>query len=128
MKFISTKVHGYIDYISAVALWFAPTIFDFENVGGPAVWVPRILAAVILVQSLATDYELGVIKMLPMKTHLMLDYVASLFLAVSPFLFSFNSFDANVWMPHVIVGISYFVISMITEEHAYRPGNTPAHR
>lgn len=126
MKFISTKTHGYIDYVTALVLWFAPTIFAFENIGGPAVWIPRILAVVVLLQSLATDYELGVVKAIPMKAHLMMDYVASLFLAVSPFLFDFSRFDANVWMPHVVAGVGYFLISLMTDAKSRR--YSPAHR
>ncbi len=69
--------------------------------------------------SLLTDHELGVVKMIPLSAHLAVDAIASLFLAASPFIFSFNTFDANVWMPHVIAGLGYFAVSMFTESKAY---------
>lgn len=115
MKFISTKVHGYLDYLSAIALFAAPYLFGFAEVGGAAVWVPWIIGAVILVQSLMTRYELGVVKVIPMSMHLMLDYGASLLLAASPWLFGFADESANVWLPHLVVGLGYFVASLMTE-------------
>jgi hypothetical protein len=36
MRFISTRTHGIIDYIVGVILFFAPGIFGFAYVGGPA--------------------------------------------------------------------------------------------
>jgi len=114
MKFISTKVHGYFDYLTALTLFAAPYLFGFADLGGAAVWVPWIIGAVILVQSLMTRYELGVVKVVPMSMHLMLDYGASLLLAASPFLFGFSDEASNVWLPHIVVGLGYFVISLLT--------------
>ena len=84
MRFIPTIVHGIADYILGVVLLFLPNIFGFADLGGPAVWIPRLLGIIDLVQSLATNYELGVLKILPMKLHLTNDYMASVFFAISP--------------------------------------------
>src|SRR5947207_8497102 len=40
-----------------------------------------------LLEALTTDYELGAIKLIPMKMHLMADYVVAAFLVLSPWLF-----------------------------------------
>jgi uncharacterized membrane protein YtjA (UPF0391 family) len=115
MKVIPTFVHGIFDYIGGIALLAAPNIFGFAEVGGAAVWVPRILGVIILLQSLITAYELSIAKMLPMRMHLMNDYIASLFLAASPWLFGFAGGPANQWMPHLVVGVGYFFIALMTE-------------
>ena len=115
MRVIPAYVHGIFDYIGAVGLMAVPYIFGFSEMGGPAVWIPRILGLVILVQSLMTDYEVGVIKMLPMKMHLMNDYIAAVFLAASPFLFGFYNEAYTVWLPHVVVGITVLLVSLATE-------------
>ena len=114
-KPIPTRVHGIADYLGGVALLLAPNLFGFADIGGAAVWVPRVLGVVILLQSLATRYELGVVKLLPMRMHLMNDYVASLFLAASPWLFGFHDRPANAWLPHVIVGLGVFVLTLLTQ-------------
>ena len=115
MKIIPTFVHGIADYIGGIALLAAPNIFGFADVGGAAVLIPRILGVIILVQSICTDYEVGLAKILPMRVHLMNDYVASLFLAASPWIFGFNDGPSNSWMPHVIVGIAVFVLTLMTQ-------------
>lgn len=114
MKFY-LHAHGIFDYIGGIALVAAPNIFGFADVGGAAVWVPRIVGIIILLQSICTRYELGLVKVLPMKMHLMNDYVASIFLAASPWIFAFADGPSNQWMPHVVVGILVFVATLMTE-------------
>jgi lysylphosphatidylglycerol synthetase-like protein (DUF2156 family) len=124
MKIIPTFVHGIADYIGGIALLAAPNIFGFADVGGAAVLIPRVLGVIILLQSICTNYELGLAKILPMRVHLMNDYVASLFLAASPWLFGFADGPSNSWMPHLIVGILVFVLSLMTQNEPRRTAAT----
>jgi hypothetical protein len=121
MRFLPTKIHGALDYLVGIALIFAPNIFQFSNVGGMAVWVPRVLGVGLIVYSVFTNYEWGVIKVLPMSYHLMVDLVASLLLAASPFLFGFANQSVNVWLPHVVVGVTVILVVLVTQTH---PGYT----
>jgi hypothetical protein len=114
-KFIPTKVHGILDYIVAVALFFAPVIFGFTEVGGPAVAIPMILGVGLLLYSLFTKYEWGVFKVIGMYYHLIFDIVASVFLALSPFLFGFADQAPNVWLPHVVVGITVIIVVIFSK-------------
>ena len=123
MRIIPTIVHGIADYILGVFLLVLPNIFGFADLGGPAVWIPRILGIIDLLQSLATNYELGVLKILPMKVHLMNDYVVSVFFAISPWLFGFSHRSANVWVPFLVIGVLVFVVSLMTRTH---PGGSIA--
>ncbi len=115
MKIIPTYFHGIFDYIGGVALLLAPEIFQFSEVGGAATLVPRIIGLIILVQSLMTDYEVGVFKVLPMKAHLTNDYLAGIFLAISPWLFGFNVLPNNPWVPHLVVGLTILFVTMLTK-------------
>jgi hypothetical protein len=115
MKTIPTKVHGVFDYLGAIILLFAPNIFGFAQEGGAAVLVPRIIGVVVLLQSILTNYELGLVKVLPMKMHLMNDYIASAILALSPWLFGFSHLPANAWMPHLFAGVAIFLFTLFTE-------------
>lgn len=115
MKIIPTFVHGVSDYIGAIALLAAPNIFGFSDGPTAAVMIPRILGVIVLLQAIMTDYELGLAKILPMKMHLMSDYLVGAFLAVSPWLFGFADGPSNQWMPHLIVGILVLVLTAMTE-------------
>jgi SPW repeat-containing protein len=118
MKMISTYLHGILDFAVVLVLLFLPTLFGFANVGGAPVWVPRTIALVALLQSLATQYEFGLFKVLPMKMHLMADYVLGVFLAASPWLFGFADRAANVWVPHLVMGLVVFGTTLMTKETA----------
>ena len=101
MRFIPTRVHGILDYLVGVLLIFAPRIFGFENTGAAST-VPVVLGVAALIYSLLTRYELGLIKVLPFKAHLAMDFASGVVLLVSPWAFGFSE---TVWVPHVIVGL-----------------------
>jgi hypothetical protein len=106
-----------LDYPVGIALIAAPWIFGFSDVGGAAVTVPIVIGALIIIQSLMTDYELSVADVLPLRMHLMLDVVAGAFLAASPWIFGFNDEGANAWLPHLVVGIGLVASGLMTQAH-----------
>lgn len=115
-KFIPTKVHGALDYIVALALIAAPWIFGFADKGGAAVIIPIVLGIGLILYSLFTKYEWGLVKVLGMPYHLVVDVIASLFLIASPFVFGFYDMDMwNVWVPHVVVGIAVIIVVIFSQ-------------
>lgn len=121
MRFIPTRVHGFLDYIMGAFLIIAPWLLGFAA-GGAETWVPVILGAGVIVYSLFTNYELGVIPVIEMPTHLALDAVGGVILAVSPWLFGFATF---VWVPHLVLGLLEVGAAAMTET---TPEETPARR
>jgi uncharacterized membrane protein YtjA (UPF0391 family) len=124
MKIIPTFVHGITDYLMGVLLLVAPNLLGFADLGGAAVWVPRILGVIILLQSIMTDYELGLVKKLPMRMHLMNDYAGGLVLAASPWIFGFADQPSNAWMPHLILGVFIFITSLLTDPQPHGTAHT----
>jgi hypothetical protein len=129
MRWIGTKTHGYLDYIMGVLLIAAPWIFGFAR-DGAETWVPVVLGAGVIVYSLLTDYELGMSPMISMRTHLMLDLVGGVILAISPWLFGFADY---IWQPHLILGILEIGAALMTkqvpatERRQHPHHHTPAH-
>lgn len=109
---ISTKVHGYLDYMMGLLLIVAPFIFRFPE--GAATYLPIVLGAGTFVYSLMTDYELGLLKVIPMKGHLGIDLMAGLLLIAAPWLFGFA--DIMFW-PFVILGLVEVGASLLTAKH-----------
>ncbi|MDQ3656314.1 MAG: SPW repeat protein [Chloroflexota bacterium] len=101
MRFIPTRIHGFLDYGMGLLLIVAPWLFGFAD-GGAETWIPVILGIGAIGYSLLTDYELGVARTIPMATHLMLDIASGIVLAVSPWIFGFAG---DVWAPHLILGL-----------------------
>ena len=115
-RFIPTKVHGALDYIVGIALILAPWLFQFSEVGGAAVVLPVVLGIGLIVYSVFTKYEWGLVKVLSMPYHLVIDLVAAALLAFSPFIFGFYDADAlNVWVPHVVVGIAVILVVIFSQ-------------
>lgn len=110
MRFIPTRVHGMLDYLLGIVLLVAPWLLDFSD-NDTATWVTVALGAAIILYSLLTDYELGVVRAIPMQMHLGLDFVSGLVLAASPWIFGF---DETVWVPHVILGIVEIGTALMT--------------
>jgi SPW repeat len=115
MRILPTKIHGALDYLVGIALILAPTIFGFSAMGGAEVWIPRALGVVLIVYSVFTNYEWGVIKVLDMRYHLVVDLLASLFLAASPFIFGFSGETSSHWLPHVVVGLVVVLVVLVSQ-------------
>ncbi len=72
MRFIPTRIHGLLDYIIAAVLVAFP--FVAGSVGrGPVEWGTAALGFGLLIYSLFTNYELGAVRLVPLKVHLLLD-------------------------------------------------------
>jgi hypothetical protein len=110
MRFIPTRIHGLMDYITGVLLIAAPFLFAFAN-GGVAQWLPMILGVAIIVMALMTDFELSLANLIPMPLHLGVDALGGLLLAASPWLFGFAD---QVFWPHLIIGIMEIGLALMT--------------
>jgi hypothetical protein len=116
MRFIPTKIHGLLDYLSAALFVASPWLFDFAD-GTLAQWVPIGVGLAVLAYSLVTDYELGPVKRLSMPAHLRLDlWLSGVFLAASPWLFGFVD---RVYLPHVCFGLFSIVAGLVTRKTPY---------
>ena len=117
MRFIDTKIHAVIDYLMGILLIVAPWLLGFAD-GGADQWVPVILGLGTIFYSIITDYEYGLLKVLSVKAHLIIDLIAGIFLAVSPWLFGFAD---DVYLPHLILGIAEIGVSCFTKKHSSYP-------
>ena len=101
MKFISSKTHTVIGLIVGIALLFAPQLFGFgANQTASSITIG--VGIFIIISELVTTSSFSPLKLIPMRIHLVLDYLTGVFLFFSPWLFSFSE---TVWVPHAIVGV-----------------------
>jgi hypothetical protein len=107
---LPTRIHGVLDYLVGTLLIALPFLLGFGD--GAQTWVPVGLGGAVIVYSLFTDYELGVVKRLQMPAHLWLDALGGVLLATSPWLFGF---DSEVWIPHVVLGALEIAAAVITD-------------
>ncbi len=119
MRVLPTKIHGLLDYLTAIFLMMSPWLLGF-NENHTAMWVVLLMGAAVILYSVCTDYEWGAFRILSMKSHLTIDLLVGIFLAVSPWLLGFAD---DVFLPHLIVGLFSMVASLITKKEVSRRGN-----
>jgi hypothetical protein len=83
MTKIKTRRHGLLDYMTG-GLLMLPWITNF-NASQQDTWILGAVGFLVIFYSVFTDYELGFIKLIPMRVHLVLDVLVALFLIASPF-------------------------------------------
>jgi hypothetical protein len=121
MRFIPTRVHGVLDYAMGIVLIACPFLLGFADAdlaaNGAETWIMVLFGGIMIVASLMTAYECGVVSLISMSTHLGLDVLMGLVLVVSPWLFGFYE---QVWIPHLVLGLGEAVAGLTTQ-------TTPTH-
>src|SRR4051794_19022614 len=109
---------GVADYSLGSMLMLAPGSLGFAERPGMASALPRAMGAGGLLYSLLTRYELGVVRVVPMRAHIALDMISGALLAASPFVFGFARRNVRTWLPHVAVGISEVLIAAFSDDRS----------
>lgn len=110
MEVISTRVHGYLDYLAAALLLGLPFFVTWDA----TVEMLLMMAGVgLLVVSLITRYELGLVKLLPMKLHLLLDGLLGLIFLGAAFLLDDIGGAAHTML--IVLGLLELGAALLTE-------------
>ena len=110
---ISSKTHALLDYLVGILLIAAPWLLGFADSTAATV-IPVVLGASTLVYSLFTNYEYGIVRVLPYKIHLTIDFIAGLLLLMSPWLFGFSD---RIYLPHAILG-AFEIVAVLLSRRA----------
>jgi hypothetical protein len=110
VRFIPTRVHGVLDYLTAIALIAMPWVLGLR--GGLAFWLPVVLGVAVIVYSVLTSCELALVRVISMAVHLGLDIAGGLLLAISPWLFGF---DELTRIPYLAVGIFEIAVALVSQ-------------
>jgi SPW repeat len=111
---VSLLAHGLLEYGVGALSIAAPFLFAFDS--DTATVVAILLGAGIVVLGFVTASPTGVSRSLPVASHVVLDYVASLFMIVSPFIFGFTD-DTAATAYFVVIGVSFLLLTIATKYH-----------
>ena len=112
-KPISVPVHGIIDYTYAAVVPLMPELAGFEQQAVPTV-LCRTLGASALTYTLLTDAKWGLVKLIPMRTHLLFDLSASTFAILSPWLLGFHK-KKTARNALMLIGAAGMLVSLFTD-------------
>lgn len=104
-------VHGLVEYGEGVLLIAAPLLLGFDSDGATVVSV--LLGAAVLVLAVVTQASTGIVRSLPIASHIVLDYVLVLFLIAFPFVFGFSDDDAALAL-FLVLGVAHLLMSVAT--------------
>jgi hypothetical protein len=121
LRIVPTKTHAAVDMATGPALIAAPTLLRMNGNTGATI-PPRVVGSLATAYSLLTDYELGLKRVLPMRTHLALDALGGVALAATPFVTGASKKGYRHWLPHALLGANEVFLALTTKE---RPPRAP---
>jgi hypothetical protein len=104
-------VHGLAEYGAGALSIVAPFLFSFDS--DTARVVSILLGAGLVVLGFVTEAPTGVSRNLPIASHVVLDYVASLVWIVSPFVFGFTD-DGPATAYFIVIGVAFLLLTIAT--------------
>ena len=122
MHFISTRVHGFLDYLLGVFLILLPWLGAYPANRMETV-VPEVIGIIIIAYSLFTDYEWGLSRLMPMTSHLGTELVVGAVLMISPWLFDFSE---RIWLPHFLLGLLTMTMALTSQTETESERRPPA--
>jgi hypothetical protein len=99
MRFIPTTAHGLADYIVGLIVMGFPFLFGWT---GASRVTFATLGILVICYSLLTDYELGLVRVLRIRFHLLLDALFGLAMLAAPMLLHLPN---NYRIPVYAIGV-----------------------
>jgi hypothetical protein len=112
MRFIPIAAHGLADYV--IGLIVAGLPFYFVWTGASRVTFVT-LGVLVICYSLLTDYELGLVRALRIRFHLLLDALFGLAMLATPMLLHLPN---NYRIPVYVIGVLSLFLSLTTKIRA----------
>ena len=109
MKVISDTTHGILDYLTVVVFAVAPSLLGLT---GTAELISYALAGIHLDMTLLTDMPLGVIKIIPMKLHALVELVVGPVLVIGAL--ALPALFAGGQVFYVVVGVLIFSVWLLS--------------
>ena len=116
-RFITKTIHAYLDYPVALGLMIMPFLLGLGQSHPLAFGLSVATGVAALILTALTDHHLGVVKVLPYKLHLSIDFLVGLVFIAAPFVLGFTGLDAAYYW--VIGGTVLVVVGLHKSEDAY---------
>ncbi len=110
---LTREQHGVVDYAYVPVVAALPAVVGFDRDDVPA-QLARLISSGVLVSTLATRAEWGVVRVVPFKVHLALDAVTSALAMAAPWLFGFAK-DERARNTFVAIGLLGLVVGALTQ-------------
>ncbi len=110
MRFITKRIHAFLDYPVAIALIVLPFLLGLGDSSPLAVQISVVTGIAAFILTVLTDHHLGVFRVLSYRFHLTVDLLVAIVFIAVPFVFSFKGIDAYYYWVNGVAVLS--VVSM----------------
>jgi hypothetical protein len=114
---VPLPLHGLIEYGIGVLSIAAPFLFSFET--DLATVVSILIGAAVLVLAVVTAAPTGLVRSLPLDSHIVLDYVLAVVFVASPFVFGFTD-DGPALAYFLVLGVAHLLMTVLTRFHKHQ--------
>lgn len=97
-RFVTKTIHAYLDYPVAVALIALPWMLGLGQTNPFALWLSVATGIAAFGLTVLTDHHLGVIRVVPFRLHLAVDFLVGLVFLAAPLAFGFTGLDAAYYL------------------------------
>lgn len=111
-RFVSSRIHGVLDYVAAAGLIVYPVLLDLGAFSDVALWLSITAGVGLIVYSLFTDYAFSLSSALSFRVHLILDVVAGAAFIAAIFLCGFEGIVAAYY---AVMGLGVFALVAVTD-------------
>lgn len=108
--FINKTLHSYLDYPVALGLIALPSLLGLGAVNPLAFWLSVVTGGAALLLTLFTDHQFGVVKIIPYKLHLLVDFLVGAAFVAAPFILGFAGIEAAYYW---VLGATVLLVVML---------------
>ena len=120
-RFVPKRLHGLLDFLTVGLFIVGPEVFRVKN-AAPSILPARAFGLTVLVLGPITDYgpkvdplDLGGLRTVSMRTHLVVDAIGGLTVGLSPWLFGTWRKGWNYWAPQLLIMSSETFFALTTK-------------
>ena len=106
------RAHQAIEPVAALLLIAAPWIFGFDD-NDTATTISVIAGVVVLLTGMSTRWRMSLVKLIPLRTHFMMDVALAIALIAAPFIGGFSD-DGGATRFFVIAGVLELGTALMT--------------
>lgn len=121
MRMLSTSIHGIADYAVGLVVLLLPYFHDMH---GTPETILLLLGGSALIYSLLTDYEFGLLRIIPFRSHLGLDMLFAALMIAASMLVSFPHSSRLVVASLGVLAILVVVLTKRDRADQSRPTKT----
>lgn len=107
---LTSKMHGYLDYITSLFFFLAPFLFPLSQTGTLLAYA---LAFIHFLMTIFTGFSMSLVKVIPFQLHGYVELLVSVFLIAAPWLLAdFFSYTDQIF--YTICGAAILLVWFLT--------------